>query len=888
MPRPLLLIGLLLQLGQLSMAQATLEQRVDLNVDGLVLEEALYQLGDQNNLRLSFSNDILPERRVSATFSGQTLKKALELLLADTPLAFREIGGQVVLYLPKTAQYTINGVLEDAQTGERLIRANVYDNLSGKGTVTNEYGYFSITLPAGPVKLDFSYVGYSTYRRAFYLMHNQRMDYRLSPDLLLDPIEVVGERQALSPEWVQKGGVANLDISEVERLPALAGEADLIRTLHLMPGIQTGTDGIDGLHVRGGSNGQNLIMIDGVPVYNIAHAAGLFSVFNTNAIKSARLYKSGFPARYGGRLSSVLDIRTRDGNNQNYDAEANVGLLAGRLTLEGPIQKGKSSFILSGRRSLVGWYLQPLTESLRSSEEAQRQSFLDYDFYDLNAKLNFTLSKRDDLYFSFYKGKDAYQNRELSVDTLLVQDDSVPEPALFRSHQSDLEEMNWGNTVASMRWTHLFGDQLFSSLTASYSGLDVGIQYEQVDSLTALEAGSPADRYISVGQYHSRINDLGLRLDFDYRPSPDLFLRFGLGVTHHDFEPGLLSLELVEKTDTVSQPQFESRPISAYEFGAYVENDWAIAPDVRLNAGLHLAAFAVDGKTYTSLQPRLLLNWAVHKDWEVNGYLSKMTQFVHLLSNSTLGLPNDLWVPSTGALRPERSWQLGVAATWQLDKRFRLTADAYGKRMSNLLTYSEGALFFNNWERNLTTGEGNAYGLELLLEKKTGATTGWLSYGLAWADRQFPLVNNGRRYPYRYDRRHNLSLALVHRFNEWLELTGAWTFNSGFAFSLPQGRYDVFLPGVGLVSVVDYGEKNKFRMPLYHRLDLGVNIYLDTEEVRHVLNLGVYNFYNRRNPLYYNLETEYVSEGGDISEVREFNPVWLLPLIPALNYSLEF
>ena len=885
MKRIVLLLVLALTCRMVLVAQGLLDQKVSAEFLEVSLEEALYRLDDEQDLRLSFSNNILPPIYISTNLEQSTVEEALRKLLENTPLRFRELGGQIVINLPSEAQFTINGVLVDAATGERLSGANVYDNKSGKGTVTNEYGYFSITLPAGQIALDFSYVGYGTHSEQFYLLSNQRLDQELRSDLQLEPIEVVGYRPKIEHQLVQPGGVTQLNMEQLEQLPALAGESDLVRSLQLLPGVQSGTDGLDGLHVRGGSNGQNLIMIDGVPVYNIAHAAGLFSVFNTNAVKSAQLYKSGFPARYGGRLSSVLDIRTRDGNNQEYEAEASVGLLSGRMTLEGPIQKGKSSFIISGRRSLVGWYLQPLTESLRSEED--RQSLVDYDFYDINTKLNFTLSDRDDLYFSYYQGNDAYRNRSILMDTLFAQDPSVPDPAPFISTRSALEQMNWGNTVASVRWTHIFGDQLFGSFTASYSGLDVGIIYERGDSLVNLNSGSVTDRYLSIGRYFSQINDFGGRLDFDYRPLPALSMRFGVSAIRHQFEPGLLSLELVEKSDTLRQPQLQARSISANEFGAYFENEWRISPSFTLNTGLHLAAFQVDDRNYSSLQPRLLANWKLRKNLELNGYLSKMTQFVHLLSNSTLGLPNDLWVPSTGDVKPEQSWQFGFSATQYLKSGWQFTGDFYTKRMSQLLTYSEGALFFNDWESNLTSGNGQAHGFEFLLEKRSGKRTGWFSYSLAWADRRFPLVNNGKRYPYRYDRRHSFTAVFVHTFNDWLEFSGSWTINSGFAFSLPQGRYQVFLPGIGSVNVIDYGEKNSFRMPAYHRLDLGINLYVNTDGAEHTINFGVYNLYNRRNPLYYNLETRYVTEGSEIKEERQFSPVWLLPLIPALNYSLK-
>lgn len=868
-------------------AQSVLQQQVSLRVENSLLEASLYQLADENSLRFSFSNDLLPLKTIDADFQSAQLSTVLDALLSGTPLSYRELGSQVVIYLPEGLSYTINGILEDAGTGERLIEANVLEARSGRGTTTNEYGYYSLTLPPGPIALSFSYVGYRSAAYSGYLMEGQRRDVKLAPELTLQAVEVV-EQKSLPKAPISLGnGNMQLSMEQIEQLPALAGEADVMRSLHLMPGVQTGTDGIGGLHVRGGNNGHNLIMIDGVPVYNVAHAAGLFSVFNTNAVRSAKLYRGGFPARYGGRLSSVLDIRTKDGNKHEFGARGDVGLLSGRLTLEGPIQKGKSSFIFSGRRSLVGWYLQPLAESLWEEESQQGQ--LDYHFHDLNAKLNFELSEKDNLYFSLYQGRDRYGRNGERSDTLSIIDNTSPTPvsALARHHFS--EQIGWNNTVASLQWTHLFGERLFGRMTAYYSGLQVGMHYSRADSLTRLASGSVTDRSISIGDYGSRARDAGLRLDFDYQIQPEHSLRFGLNAIQHSFLPGVLSLQIDQKENTgAPHPSRQERRLNAMEYAAYMENEIALGPALQLNAGLHLAAFSTTSKTYTSLQPRISAQWKPRPRLQLGTYFSKMTQFIHLLSNETHGLPAELWVPVTDDIRPQQGWQLGSSVAWHWSKGWTLSGELYAKRMRQLLAYSEGTLLTNDWEQNVTAGTGRAHGLELMLEKRVGKTYGWASYGLAWADRQFPLINKGQPFPYRYDRRHDFKLALVHRFSDWLEASATWVVNSGFAFSLPIVQYQIFIPERGPIKAVDFGERNRLRMPLYHRLDLGINIYVETDEVKHTLRLGVYNAYNRRNPVYYDLRDRYVPSDDGLEREATFVPVWLLPLMPSLNYSLQF
>jgi len=888
----LFLLSVVLLAAANTRAQSVLDQPVTLIARGILLEEALYQLADQEGIKLSFSNDILPSRRLDADIREQSLAQALELLLRGTALRFEAVGPQVVIYLAPGYSFTISGFLEDGRTGERLINASIQDLQGGKGAVSNEYGFYSITLPAGPVSLSFSYLGYRVETRSLLLQEDKPLDIELYPSLTLQPVEVVSERlPATGPGTIAAGSNFELSIQQVESLPALAGEPDIIRVVHLLPGVQTGTDGVGGLHIRGGDNGQNLIMIDGVPVYNISHAAGIFSVFNSSAVSSARLLKGAFPARYGGRLSSVLDIRTREGSNKAFGLRGDVGLLSGRLSLEGPVVKEKSSFFLSGRWSFIGWYLQPLTRSLKADQG--EDGFVGYDFHDLNAKLNYSLSKKDRLYLSYYAGADHYSNMGSSADTLQAWDSSLPEPAFFRFDRNYSDRISWGNSVASLRWNHLFSDKLFANLAAAYSSLDVRINYFAVDSLVALPNLSTVDRLLDIGRYSSNIRDAGLRLDFDFIPLPNHYIRFGANLTHHSFLPGVFAYDAIEKSENneVLPPEPEAAPpIGALEYAAYIEDEARLGQRWVLHAGLHLAAFNVRQKTYRSVQPRFSLSWQAAQSWKLEAYFSRMTQFVHLLSNSALGLPTEIWAPSTENVAPQEGWQAGMASTWDFSKGWQLSVDGYFKGMSRLLSYSEGALFLNDWEANVTSGKGRAYGLEGMLSKRLGKMTGWAAYSLAYAGRQYSLINNGQPYPYKYDRRHDFKLAFSYRIQDWIEISANWVLSSGFAFSLPAEKYEVILPGSGEppVTAIEYGSKNAYRMPAYHRFDFGANFSFDTDRIRHTINVGVYNLYNRKNPLYYDLRNKYAGEGNQLKLKKEFVSVWIIPMLPSLSYSIRF
>lgn len=882
-------ILLLVFLGS-SYTQGLLDKEISIDFRNETLETALYQLIDQENINLSFSNEILPPKIIKARFKKQKLATILDNLLENTPVDFEPLDDNLIILFRKKIplsqqRFTISGFLEDASTGERLIAANIYDRRSKKGTVTNEYGFYSLTINGGPVELSFSYLGYQNVLYDFLLETNRRINIALRNDLTLEEVLVIASEED-AQENKTKISQDNLDIGDIERLPNLAGESDLVRTTHLLPGVQTGTDGIGGIHIRGGNPDHNLILIDGVPVYNINHAAGLFSIFNTSAINSAKLSKGGFSARYGGRLSSVLDVHTKEGNKKELKGRLDLGLLTGRFSLEGPIVKDKSSFFISTRQSYLNWYIRPYSRSLKESKGEAGSS--GYQFFDINAKLNHAFSESDKIYFSFYNGKDRFSNGGSIVDTLSLINQNTGEEIFFRFDQSYRENLDWGNTVAAFRWNHLYSDKLFGNTTLTFSRLAVNSDFRDSDSLVLLINNQLIGKTLDLARYQSGIEDIGVKFDFDYMPMAEHYFRFGFGMTKRNFTPGVLTInESNEEIDI--EGEIANDPIATTEFAGYLEDNMTLSDRSSLNIGFRLSALDVPGKTYVSFQPRLSYFHKANEYLRLKASFSSMNQFLHLLSDSSIGLPTDLWVPATENIKPQNAWQLVGGMDYSFEGLFDFGIETYYKRMNHLLAITEGASFYNDWEENVTEGDGRAYGLEFLLKKQEGKAMGWLAYSVSWADRRFDRINFGRRYPFKYDRRHDVKMVFSYKIKKWLEFTANWIFSSGFAYSIPLEQYNYELPGIPPIDVVVYDSKNGRRMPNYHRLDVNFNLFFNTPKTGHILNVGVYNAYNRKNPLYYDLRTRIVvNDRSELEEEKKFVQVWMLPFLPSLNYTFKF
>ena len=730
-----------------------------------------------------------------------------------------------------------------------------------------------------------SYLGYESVELSLNLTENQLFKLPLKGSVSLNEIVVYPRDTSANPI----GGLATgefIGLRETQLLPSLAGEPDVIRTALLLPGVTSGADGAEGMQVRGGDAGQNLVLLDGVPVYYVNHGIGLFSIFNTNIVRSAQLFRAGFPARYGGRLSSVLDIRTKEGNLQRLSGTAEAGLLSTRFSLEGPLVKDKSSFLVSGRWSFVHLLLEE--QSRRYKQQRGRNGSTDYRFYDLNAKFNYSFSTRNRVFLSLYRGRDSYDDLTETTSFLTVGDGN-DDPQLFQLNQSYGEGLNWVNTVGSLRWNHLFSDQLFANFSFTYSRLDQESFYNLEDELANLTVGQRDSTQLQ-GLFKSGIEDLGLKADWQLILSPRQQFRFGLGANRRIFNPGAL---IVDEPFS-GEDAFQNNTINTTEFSAYLEGQGKLGGNWEWNAGLHSTLWYVRSKGHPSLQPRLSLSYEPSKDCSFSASVSRMVQNLHFLRNTTVNLPTEIWVPSTDQIEPAEAWMGNLGYRRELNPRWELKMDLYYKKMNRILAFLEGTEGFEDWEENVAAGVGESYGAEWELRKRQGRLTGWVSYTLSRATRQFDELNLGRVYPYRYDRLHNLQMAAIFKLSPTVHISATWGYASGFAITLPLVKFTSLVPGQvippgGIPEVLDPERKNNVRMPDYHRLDLNMHFeWQGKGRLKHHLNLGVYNAYNRNNPLYYDIRRFLVNQQGVLLARYQFVEVQLAPILPILSYQMSF
>ncbi len=756
-------------------------------------------------------------------------------------------------------KYTISGYISDKETGEQLIAANVLDQKSALGAITNTYGFFSLTLPTDSVILSFSYIGYEPQTFALLLNKDQTLNIELSPALSLQTVEVVEQRLQKIEESSQMSRI-EIPIEQIKKVPALLGEVDVLKTLQLLPGVQSGGEGQSGLYVRGGSPDQNLILLDGVPVYNVSHLLGFFSVFNADAIKNVTLTKGGVPARYGGRLSSVLEINMKEGNSEKFQGEGSVGFISSKLTLEGPIQKGKSSFIISGRRTYVDFLIKPIVKKQAEGDGNQVTPTL--YFYDLNAKFNHKFNDKHRLYLSMYSGEDKFgiQTRENYESGNYAELDG---------------NTDWGNVISALRWNYQISNRLFANTTLTYSKFNF-------DFGSAIEETFEGEREKFAARYFSGIYDWAGKVDLDFIPNPNHYIRFGGEATHHTYDPGAFQFQL-DITDEISlDTTLGSTTSKSWEYKVYVEDDIQFGA-LKANIGLHATAFDVENKQYYSFQPRLGLRYLMSNDIALKASYTKMSQFINLLTNESLSLPTDLWVPSTARIKPQDSWQVAGGLATTLWKQYEFSLEGYYKEMKNVISYKAGASFLGidqDWQDKVTQGDGKSYGVELFLQKKKGKTTGWLGYTLSWNWRQFEEINGGKRFPFKYDRRHDISLVLSHEISKRISITGAWVYGTGNALTIPLYRYNHYYNW----EIESVGEKNSFRMAPYHRMDLNVEIQSKKNANRRwhgVWNIGTYNAYNRNNPYF-------VTPGQNDAGQRTFRQISIFPIIPSVSYKFKF
>lgn len=778
--------------------------------------------------------------------------KQLQQWLAPYGIEVVRKGDLLIFRKRNSATKKISGFVRDAESGESLVGANVIDLSSGKGVAANTFGFFSLDTSGDSIAV--SFVGYTYTKLSIKDAGGELLIALSKEESMLEEVLISGNDIRELPEI----STVRLSPDKIKKIPVFMGETDILKTLQLLPGVQAASEGTAGFQVRGGGPDQNLILLDGVPVYNANHLFGFFSVFNADAINSVELIKGGFPARYGGRLSSIVDIQMKEGNLHEFEGEGAVGLVASRVTVNGPINKDKTSFMLSARRT----YIDALTVPFAKLADSER--IMGASFWDLNAKVNHILSPRDRIYLSFYAGKDRLYD-DYSLDETDMKED-------------EYAEIKWGNVTSAFRWNHKYTDQLFSNLTATYTRyqfeLDRKVQYQFPDDTPDISRNN---------QYHSNISDVGLKMDFDYFLNNDHLIRFGANVVYHTLRPGVSNFQSHIQADTT----FGSPEINLGEMYIYAEDEVSLSRTTRANIGVHYSAARAGSKTYTSLQPRFTINQRLGDALSVKASYARMAQYIHLLVNSGIGLPTDLWVPSTERVKPQLSDQvaLGVSSVY---KRFEISVEGYYKWMDNLIEYKDGAGFLDidsEWENKVEFGSGNSYGAELFVQKKSGRSTGWIAYTWSKSTREFDNLNFGKPFPYRYDRRHSVSIVYNLAINDRIDFGAVWVYNTGNAVTLPTSTYPKATwnsnePGYE-DFVKHYPGRNSSRMKDYHRLDLSISFKKAKRWGERKWVVGVYNTYSRLNPIYIELDDE------DRLNKR-FRQLAIFPLIPHISYQFKF
>lgn len=820
------------------------------------------------------------------------MRKRLTLILA------------VLLSLSLYAQrYTVNGYIEDAASGERLIGATIFDSLSQKGVMTNNSGFYTLTLPKGNVALQVSYVGYHPSDFAsFSLESDTLITFRLHSNTRLEEVVVTGHQSISAPESVQMSAV-EIPVSQIKSIPALAGEVDVLKAIQLLPGVQSGSEGSAGLYVRGGGPDENLILLDGVPLYSVNHLMGFFSVFNADAVKNVTLYKGNFPSQYGGRLSSIIDVRQNDGNAYAYHGGVTVGLLAAKVNLEGYIphkkdSTGTTTFNISARRTYFDLLTTPIMAAITRSRNKNSESAGGAYFYDINAKLTHTFADNNNkLSASFYMGNDImyFNTREIFSPQ--------EEHGLLRDKMG--LRMKWGNIMAALNWEHRYTARLFSDTQISYTRYNYAVK--QSITQRQKEVAQPKLMFEQEMTYNSGMQDVALQTHYTYTSSPNNSLNFGASYTYHQFRPevtNLYSLSVEQNKIGTLDTTLTDGTIHGHEAALYVEDSYAPWRWLKLNIGVRASLYGIDGKVYPSIEPRVGLRAMLYKDLAFKASYSYSSQYIHLLSNSSVSLPTDLWVPVTRNIAPMHSMIVAAGLAYNVLGQCEISLEGYYKRQTNLLEYKDGASFFSaasSWQDKVALGDGWSYGIELLVQRKVGPVTGWVGYTWSRTMRQFDRegqeINFGKPFHAKYDREHDVSITLQYDINKRIDIAATFVYGTGSRTTFATQKYfDINLGNVDLIE-----ERNNYQMPDYHRLDLGANFHFPhkystwaqaeqktstsipqkwgwLKDAEHVLSVSVYNTYCRANP--YLMFTD-----GRNKKMQQLS---LFPILPSISYRFSF
>ena len=795
-------------------------------------------------------------------------KKAVVILLAFIPLlVFSQNKTGAASGRPDSHRVTLNGYVRDSLSGELIIGATITINGQGKGVTSNQYGFYSITLDSGTYNISISHVSYVQKTIEFIFDADKTFNFDLlpRPSLNTEVIVYANRRRDANVKNAEMGKI-DLSIDRIKNIPAFMGEVDILKAIQLLPGVRNAGEGNAGFYVRGGGPDQNLIMLDDAVVYNTGHLFGFFSIFNSDAIKNTSLIKGGMPAQYGGRLSSVLDVAMKDGNINKFQVEGGIGLIASRLSIQGPIVKNKASFIVSARRTYIDAIVKPFVKKTSDFYGSG------YYFYDLNAKVNYKFTEKDRLYLSGYFGRDVFDFNNVA-----------------RSFRSNIP---WGNSTASLRWNHVFNKRLFANTTAVYNNYKFKFAAAQNNFELSLASG---------------IRDLNLKTDFDYYPLPQHKIKFGGLYTYHKFIPNILS---GKQDSVIFEPNNETEKYAS-EFAVYVQDDWEISDKIKVNYGIRYSTFTqigpytkyirdVDGnkldstvyksfepvKTYGGFEPRITIRYALNDETSIKAAVNRNYQYIHLVSNAGSTLPTDLWVPSTYIVKPQISWQYtaGLFKNFEQNK-YETSVEVYYKQMENQVEYAEGYTpSLKDPEDEFVFGDGWSYGAEFFINKTRGKLSGWIGYTLSWTYRKFQQLNSGEKFPARYDRRHDMSIVANYDPGKKWRFGAVFVYGTGAATTMPERFY--IIEGV---LTQEFSKVNQYRLDPYHRLDLSATYTPVPKKKRKVHSswvFSIYNVYCRYNPYFIYFDQTGSPYNGTLKvEARQ---VSLFPILPAVTWNFKF
>ncbi|MBK8329715.1 MAG: TonB-dependent receptor [Bacteroidetes bacterium] len=765
-------------------------------------------------------------------------------------------------------KYTISGYVRDQSSGENLPAANVGVVELKRGVNTNNYGFFSISVPEGNYQLKVSYLGFETQLINLTIQKDIVLNVELLPKNLVQKEIIVKDIRKDNNVKSTEMGMHQLSMENVKKLPVIMGEVDVLKSLQLLPGVSSAGEGQSGFYVRGGGPDQNLILLDDAVVYNTGHLFGFFSVFNGDAIKNVTLIKGAAPANYGGRLSSVVDVTMKEGNNKKYQVEGGIGLIASRLSLQGPILKNKASFMVSARRTYIDALVKPFVRSTSTFKGSG------YYFYDLNAKVNYIITKKDRLYLSGYLGKDVFtfKNTERTFDV------NVP----------------WGNKTGTLRWNHEFSNKLFLNTTLMYN--DYNFTF----------AGGQENFKV---KFYSGIRDWSGKFDFDYYSKFNHNFKFGGQYTYHTFTPSTVS---GEASGVEFKPDQTFRKY-AHEMGIYALDEFDIGKKIKVNMGIRYSQFLQVGpykrytfdqnnnkqdstvyeagdiaKSYGGPEPRLSIRYSLDETSSVKLSAAKTYQYLHLVTNNGSTLPTDIWSPSTYFVRPQKAWQYSAGVFKNFfENKVETSVEVYYKDMENLLEYRQGYVpsSLRDVDYDFVFGQGYAYGAEFFINKTKGRLTGWLAYTLSWTYRKFDQLNSGEKYFAKYDQRHNISFTTTYELNKKWTLSGVFVFGSGNRVTLPTSLYTI-----NNQVYQEYSKLNNYSLPPYHRLDLAA-IYTpkaaSTKKLKGSWTFSIYNVYSRQNPylVYLDVQGGIGNTNGVELKVKQ---VSIFPILPSITYNFKF